>query len=37
MHSPCDEMAFTDARPYVQFQVPAFSVFAMVHVEYGKL
>jgi hypothetical protein len=31
------EMAFTEARPYVQFHIPAFDVFAMVLVEYGKL
>jgi hypothetical protein len=31
------EMAFTEAGPYIQFYVPAFDVFAMVLVEYGRL
>jgi len=30
------EMAFTAVGPYVQFHVPAFDVFAMALVEYGK-
>jgi hypothetical protein len=31
------EMAFTEVGPYVQFHVPAFDVFTMVLVEYGRL
>lgn len=31
-----EEMAFSEAGPYVQFYIPAFDVFTMVLVEYAK-
>ncbi|MGD0733473.1 MAG: alpha-L-fucosidase [Terracidiphilus sp.] len=31
------EITFTEVGPYVQFHIPAFDVFAMVLVEYGRL